>query len=86
MEPFAGLHAPPPVPSTTTEAMMHDPCRCDVAGGRNKLVAYRSNKKNTVIALIAENFGGVTQTVTALLRRTCADTTDSDSCGGNVVT
>ena len=37
------------------------------------------NKKNTVIALIAENFGGVTQTVTALLRRldkrSCADTT-----------
>ena len=31
MEPFAGLHAPPPVPSATTDAMMHDPCRCDVA-------------------------------------------------------
>ena len=37
------------------------------------------NKKNTVIALIAENFGGVTPAVTALLRRldkrSCADTT-----------
>ena len=37
------------------------------------------NKKNTVVALIAENFGGVTPAVTALLRRlakrSCADTT-----------
>ena len=37
------------------------------------------NKKNTVIALIAESFGGATPAVTALLRRldkrSCADTT-----------
>ena len=37
------------------------------------------NKKNTVIALIAESFGGATPAVAALLRRldkrSCADTT-----------
>ena len=40
------------------------------------------NKKNTVVALIAENFGGFTPAVTALLRRlakrSCADTTSYD--------